>query len=121
MGQDVVQLVPVTDELRARLVAVAAADGFHRVIHPTHAAVRGGAVIGYVSCGAAALLFGWMDTRTATARESFTVWRNAEAIMQRAGHRIVCLPCEAQSPFMPFVSKLGYETLGAARFNLKEL
>ena len=114
------QLLPVTPALRAQLDRAAAADG-HRVIAPTHVVVRDGRVRGYASCGAVPLFFAWMDTEHATARDTITGWRAAEAVLQAAGHKLICLPCEAQSPLMPLVPRFGYETIGTANFNLKVL
>lgn len=100
-----------------RLRAAAAADG-HAVILPTHQVQRAGAVVGYASLGAARLFVAWLQSDL-TARESFTAWHQAEAILDRAGGA-VCLAITENSPLRPFAERKGYTHLGNAHLYLKE-
>lgn len=114
------KLIPLTAELSEKLDAAAAEDR-HGVILPTHVVMRDGEVIGYGSLGRASLFFAWMSSKRATPRESFRAWELAEEELRRAGHDVICLPCEESSPFAPFMQKRDYLKLGHAAFNLKVL
>jgi hypothetical protein len=118
--REAIKLQPLTPAWR-ELVIEAATDDQHLVIAPTHAVVKGGKVIGYGSLGAVPMFFAWMHRRQATARDSFTAWQLAEAEMKRAGIQMVCMPCEAESPFAPFIQAKGYQKVGSATINLKGL
>lgn len=112
-----VELVPITTlEEHAALERAATGDR-HRVIVPTHMAMRGSEVIGYVSAGVVPLLFGWVHTQKATPQETFKIWREAEAAMHGKG--LSCLPVTDTSPLLKFAGKMGYDWLGTAHLHLK--
>ena len=120
-------LLELTPELQLPAAAAAAADR-HQLIAPTHVVVKDGRVIGYGSLGRVRLFFAWMDTKHATPRDSFAAWRLAEAEMAdgaAAQHRptenLICMPCEAGSPFAPYLKHKGYDILGTAQITLKNL
>lgn len=117
-----VQLVALGSqlELKAQLQLAAARDR-HQVIAPTHVVMKDGAVLGYGSLGAVPMFLAWMDTRRATARDSFTAWQLAEADLAARGHGWVCMACEAASPFAPYLTKRGYTVAGTAQLCLKDL
>ena len=95
----------------------AAMEDHHRVIAPTHVVLRGEEeVVGYASLGGQALFFAWLDSRKLSAHESFRAWRQAEEVAHGRG---LCLAVSPDSPFLPFVERMGYERLGPAVLFLK--
>jgi len=113
-------LLPMTPALLAQARAAAAAD-HHPLIVPTHAVVREGRVIGYGSLGAVRMFYAWMDSQHATPRDSFSAWRQAEELLRAPYARPICLVCDADSPFAPFLKAKGYEVLGTSQICLKTL
>jgi len=104
----------------AALAKVAAEDQ-HQIVGATHLAEKNGQIIGYASIGAITMLNVWADSKNVHARESAYLLNLAECTAAAMGLRTICLPCAAESPFLPYIDKLGYHRLGSATFNLKQL
>jgi hypothetical protein len=114
-GREAVQLVELGPAEEPALRAAAARDG-HRVIAATHVLKRGDEVVGYASLGRQQLFFAWLDSRKLSVFESFRAWHQAE---QLAAGKGLCLAVSPDSPFIPFVERMGYERLGPAVLFLK--
>ena len=125
LGREHVELVPFRPLAHGMALAYAAESDRHQLIVPTHVVMKGGEIIGYGSLGAVKMFYAWMHTRKATPRDSFTAWRLAEQAMSDVNSPdrspLVCMPCEASSPFAPFLAHKGYRVLGTAQITLKEL
>ena len=118
-----VELVPLTDALRAQTAAAAAADG-HGVVAASHAVIRtarGDArptVVGYMSLGVVPMLFVWLDSRQVTPRETYAAWRLGADHLQGRGP--VCVPCTEASPLRPYLERLGGQRVVTAHLYLKQ-
>ena len=113
-----VRVEPVTEKTLPQIHAAAAADGGHAVLQPSHAVVKGDEVVGYGSLAVMPMMFAWLSTQRLTPRESFSAWKQGEALM--AGKGTVCVPCGMDSPLLPFMEKMGYTKVGTAHIYLKE-
>jgi len=112
-----IHLEPYSPPRHAAALAAAATADNHRVIAPTHVAVRGtDECVGYASLGGQRLFFAWLDSKKLVARESFAAWRQAEVVAAGMG---LCLAVSPNSPLLPFVERMGYERLGPAILFLK--
>lgn len=61
----------------------------------------------------------WMDTRTKEPLASWRAWREVERVARELGcHRIV-LPIEPNSPFYPFVKRMGFIPIGSCELFFK--
>jgi hypothetical protein len=118
------QLRPIRPDELPALKAAAAAD-LHEIIAPTHVVVKRLAgdeeIVGYASIGVIHVLNTWVCRGKVTARESVTLLRECETILKAKGAPVACLPVEPNSPFKPFVAKLGYTHFGWSGYNLKKL
>lgn len=105
----------------ARLIEASAQDN-HRPICPTHLLEREGEILGYASIGCVPMVFCWVDSRKVRARQSFALLAQAEQLAAAyAPVNVICVPCTAESPFAPFMGRLGYHQLGEAMFLVKNL
>lgn len=115
-----IQVVPISAGQLPALRAAAAADGDHAVIHPTHRVDRAGELVGYASLGRVRLFFAWLDSQKLSAPESFSAWRQAEAILRQQNAGPIALACGPDSPLKPFVTKMGYRFAGDCGLYLKD-
>jgi hypothetical protein len=102
-------------------LAKAAAEDEHVVVAPTHVIEKDGKIVGYASLGMVTVLNTWVHSRHVTARDSVMLLREGEKLLAKTGAKVVCLPVAPNSPFLPFVEKLGYTRLGWAGYNLKQI
>ena len=100
---------------------LAAASDHHTVIVPTHVVKRDGEIIGYGSIGTVPMLNVWVHSTKVNKFESLRLLREAEAIAKAQGAAYVIMPVSEESPFRPYVARMGYTTLGSASYNLKKL
>jgi hypothetical protein len=119
------QLLPLlrplnTPEQLALLQEVAAQDN-HTVVGATHLVWKDGQIAGYGSLGGIPVLNVWLDSRKVHARESLVLLNAAEAILANAGVRGVLMPCAENSPFKPYMQKLGYAELGETVMHIKQI
>ncbi len=103
------------------LIAAAATDN-HVPLVPTHLVEKNGEIVGYGSVGAVPMLFVWVHSQKVSARESRGLLNLGENLMalQYKGP-FICCPCTAESPFFPFMRRLGYQSVGEAGFFLKRI
>lgn len=80
---------------------------------PTHAVMgKGGAILGAVCLTDLPVVWLWMDTRTPNPVLSYRVWRDVEATARTLGHSRIVLPITPDSPFYPFLNRMGFESVG---------
>jgi hypothetical protein len=103
-----VRVRPIQHGELETLVKQAASDGDHHVIGVTDLVTKDGKVIGYMSIGGITYVHGWMDTRVATARDSYEVLRHVENSVLRWGNDLICIPVPAASPLHDYLPKVGY-------------
>lgn len=115
------ELVEITDLAQLEALKVAAASDGHTAIVPTHVIVKRGEIVGYASIGAVPVLNVWVHSQKVVKFESVRLLREGEAMLKERGYRFVILPVAENSPFRPYVQKLGYHTLGNASYNIKQL
>lgn len=117
----VLKIRPPRDEKDfERLIQAAKADD-HEVIAATDLVWRGKELVGYGSLGGIPMLHVWVARGKVRARESLMLLQYAENVMFRSGSRQVIMPCWDQSPFAPFMEKLGYQKLGTTTLYWKGL
>lgn len=80
---------------------------------PTHAVIgKDGAIFGAVCLRDLPVVWLWMDTRTPSPMLSYRVWRDVEATARNRGFPRIVLPITPDSPFYPFLSRMGFEAVG---------
>jgi hypothetical protein len=102
----------ITSPDQKQAVTEAAHADNHAVLAPTHAVMRDGAVIGYVSILALPVVHVWMDSQKAGVRDSLAMLSQAEAILRDRGAGYYVMPCQETSPFFPLLPKAGFTDLG---------
>lgn len=101
------------------LQAAAAADR-HPVIAPTVVVKRGHEIVGYASIAQVSTVIIWLHSQKVVARESYRVFREIEARAARHAPQTI-MPCAQDSPFRPYLPRLGYTVLGRADWLWKSL
>jgi hypothetical protein len=115
------RVVPISNPEELQILERVAASDNHRVIAPSHIVVKGGEIVGYGSIGQIPMVNVWLHSQRVKARESLALLNLAENIAALAGFKVICMPCAEDSPFLPFMERFGYESLGKSTFNLKKL
>lgn len=115
------ELVELTDLAQLEALKLAAASDGHTAIVPTHLVMKRGEIVGYASIGAVPVLNVWVHSQKVVKFESVRLLRQGEALLKERGYQFVILPVAENSPFRPYVQKLGYHTLGNASYNIKQL
>jgi len=117
-----VNAVPVTPELSRDVEAQMARDGHQLPYGPaTHALVGATGIYGAFSVRDLPLVWFWMDTRTKEPLASWRAWREVERIAKELGHTRIVLPIQTDSPFHPFINRMGFELIGACELYTKPL
>ena len=101
----------LTPELRALERAASQANG-HSAPLATHAFLRSGEVVGATALFAPCLTF-WAHSEKLHARESFELIRRVRSVATSTVPSYITLCC-LDSPFYPFMTKLGFTRLGNA-------
>lgn len=109
-----------TQEQFEAVKAAAAADN-HQVLAPTHAFRLGDTIVASASIGSVPTVHLWADSKSMNARRSLCCFRMVETFCQTLGYRAILVPCAENSPFYPFMPKLGFTRLGTSSLNLKAL
>lgn len=111
---------PVTDSDLPQLERLALQDN-HALIRPTHVFLKHDEIVGYVSLAAVALVLPWFDSRQCHADDSFYFGNMVENLAQMHGHDVLCLPFVKDSPFQPFIERLGYQKAGQVELTFKKV
>lgn len=106
-----VRIRHATQEDLPTLEALAKQDG-HGTVFPTHVVEKGEQIIGWLHIGIGMLpvVLVWMDTTRSNSRDSWVVVQFFENAAKDRGALGVMLPCKEDSPFYPFLERLGYTT-----------
>lgn len=114
-------LMPIQHQDQIDELKEAAAQDHHNIIAPSHVAVRGGEIVGYVSLAVVPLVVAWMDSRKVRARESLGILNTVENILAQQNRNVICMPCAEKSPFRPYMRGLGYIHGGESGYFFKTL
>ena len=108
------------DELWKQVVEEMRLDG-HGVPRPTHAVLSddGKEVIGAYSLHFAPCLFFWMHTKRGTAITSYRALRGALGQITELGYETPLLLIQRESPFYPYVKKMGFRTMMAGELMIQ--
>ena len=102
-------VLPVTcPELRVKVVEAGKEDN-HDVSVSTHYLVKNGEIVGAWNLGAIPLVMNWQHSKKINARDSLYLQETLDALMRERGHKVYLSACAADSPYRPFMNKLGYE------------
>jgi hypothetical protein len=111
---------PCRQENIAELVKLAEVDN-HLVIAPTHILEKNGQLVGYISLGGVPTALVWTDTKLVKARDSACLLNFMENTVAASGSQFMALPCTTQSPYRPFIERLGYLNCGQHDLLIKKL
>lgn len=111
---------PITPDDLPKLEAAAQADN-HGVFLPSHLITRDAEIVGYLSIGQAPTIFTWLHTKKMNVRDTVGVLNFYENFVACNGHRIVTVPCMADSPLHPYMAKFGYTAVCPTTLFVKKL
>ena len=97
-----------TPELRAK-VAEAGKEDNHDVSVATHYLVKNGEIAGAWNLGGIPMVMNWQHSKKINSRDSLYLQETLDALMRERGHKIYLSACATDSPYRPFMNKLGYE------------
>lgn len=104
-----VQVIPITSDKYTLAMKAAHADG-HISLGVTDVVIKGQEIIGHISLAGVPMVLVWMDSKKASSRDSLYVMNFLENLISRnpqAKHLV--LPCASNSPFLPYLEKMGYK------------
>jgi predicted GTPase len=113
-GNLFVQLKPIRDLDGAKRVHDAAEKDGHRLLMPTHAAVKGDVVVGAVTLAGAPIVAFWSHSQSATPRDTLAVWQQSQALLAERcpnGFAVLCTP---DSPLREYLERVGGTKVGSA-------
>jgi hypothetical protein len=61
----------------------------------------------------------WMDTRTSEPLASWRAWREVERVAKEHGCKRIVLPIDPDSPFYPFIKRMGFLPIGPCELFFK--
>jgi hypothetical protein len=94
------------------------ADG-HATLAPSYVVEKDQNMVGYIGVVPSVLV--WMDTKRTKARDSMCVLNFFENMLACNGNGIIALPCTVNSPYRPYISRVGYTDVGDVKLFLKNL
>ena len=110
-----------TEELES--LRTQAKNDAHDLLFPSHIFLKDGKPFGYV--GIAPSTWYWFDRQTVgkdyQSRDVLKAAQLTENFLTNTGHRGLVLPVTDQSELLPFISRLGYGTLGKLNTFIKGL
>lgn len=92
----------------------------HGVFFPTDVIWKAGERVGWFSVAAMPVAWAWMSTRKMKIRDSLQVINTVEGVQRRLGAPGIFLPCSKESPFFPYLQKIGYVDSGNYQFFWKQ-
>ena len=124
MIEGFVHLERIKDEEEfTKLVELSKADS-HGVYAPSVTVKNGkGELVGYFSIGSPGvpIVFAWLSTKEVSARDSFTLINMVETHRALMGDKAIAFPVPKDSPFHPYMEKIGYKCAGSYDFFVKKL
>jgi hypothetical protein len=111
---------PVTPELSLAVEAQMEADGHALPGGPaTHVLVGSTGIYGAFSVRDLPVIWFWMDTRTSEPLASWRAWREVERVATELGCTRIVLPIQTDSPFHPFIKRMGFSLIGPCELYFK--
>lgn len=118
MIESMVRIRPYGPE-DAELLRAAAVTDKHIVVAPTFVVEKDGKIVGYLGIATSVLV--WMDTEQTNVRDSANVLNFFENFLAMREAGIIQVPVVGNSPYLPFMEKVGYSNLGSATMFFKNL
>jgi hypothetical protein len=103
------KVIPITTkEIRDRVKSEGESDN-HDVSVATHYLEKNGEIAGAWNLGAIPLVMNWQHSKRITPRDSMYLQNTLDFIMNERGHKVYLSACEKNSPYRPYMEKLGYK------------
>jgi hypothetical protein len=119
-GNNMVTLRPFSgDQAEFQELAELAKEDKHGVFFPTDVVLKGGKKVGWFSIGAVPTGWAWLSTKELHVRDTLTAINIVEGVQRRLGSPGLFLPCRKESPFYPYLEKIGYSNGGPYDFFFK--
>lgn len=120
-----IKLRPIRREDYEPLLEAAHADD-HNVISPTHVMWKpapdgGEEIVGYASVNAMPILGWWLDRNKGTARDTLTMREAVDQLFVEQGHPIYFTSLASNSPYRPFMARLGCKHYSWAEVFIRDL
>ena len=90
-------------------VLKAAREDKHNMPTPTHVIEKDGKIVGCWGLGNIPLVSVWHKEGSLGPKESLNLNSTFKSIMDDRGHGVFLIACNEDSPYMPFMEKVGYE------------
>ena len=102
------KVIPIrTKEIRDRVLLEGQSDN-HDVSVATHYLEKNGEIAGAWNLGAIPLVMNWQHSKKISPRDSMYLQTTLDLIMAEKGHKVYLSACAADSPYRPYMEKLGY-------------
>lgn len=102
------KVLPVdSTELRAKVIKEGQADN-HDVSVATHYLQKNNEIVGAWNLGALPLVMNWQHSEKVSSRDSLYLQSTLDALMLEKGHKLYLSACAQDSPYRPYMEKLGY-------------
>jgi hypothetical protein len=97
----------------------------HALICPTHVFLKDGKLVGCASVASVPLVLPWFHTERCHARDSRYFINQMENLlasgMPAQGPGVICVPFAQNSPFHPYIERLGYTNAGEFSLTFKKV
>lgn len=107
------KIKPILDKQTAEYVLKQAQVDGHLLIQPTHYVEKDSQLIGGFNLAQLPTVNFWMHTQRANAKDSLITFNVVENLIQSQGKPFMSILVSKDSPFRPFMEKLGYQNLGS--------
>lgn len=102
------KVIPIrTEEVRNSVIAEGKCDN-HDVSVATHYLEKKGEIAGAWNLGAIPLVMNWQHSKKITPKDSMYLQSTLDLIMAEKGHKVYLSACATDSPYRPYMEKLGY-------------
>lgn len=110
-----IRRVEFKDDVRAIQSAMEGQDQL--LVTPTHILHKGGDVVGYWSIGAVPLVLAWHHNDL-TASDSYHLVNTLQTVCNDRGHSNHLLGLSKHSPYVEYISRVGYQAFGRTNLYL---
>lgn len=114
-----VELQPLTKPEELEYLKARAAEDGHEVLFPTHLAIKDGEIVGYVSLGFLPTVNIWMSSKGVKVRDSLALLNIGQHMLRERKIKHFLMPCAKNSPYYPFMEKLGFKCFGESTLQVK--
>lgn len=98
-----------------------ATEDQHSVIAPTHTLVKQDEIVGFLSIGAVPLVLCHLHTQKVKAIDSYKIEGFIMEECRRLKAKQVCVPCNVNSPLLPYMKRKGMTSFGVHDLFFKPL